>query len=181
MSTFKEEGENITRQVQRQEIKILVWGSGDPGPTASPEKRKAYEKRVQIKKVLESTFPNAEVHFSEDPEMIQLTDHLVGQLRKEAVQARIADLIIMLDISRGADLELDHFVPTYSWLRDKVHAFLPERYVSSQGLVKEVFDHLKPEQVEGFTDQEFEECTVATVKAIRPAESMAYDLMLQGR
>lgn len=85
----------------------------------------------------------------------------------------------MLDLSRGADLELDHFVPTYSWFRDKVFVFLPQRYIPPRGLVREIFDYLKPEQVEGFSPKEFRECVVATEKAVQVAETVALDMQLR--
>lgn len=173
MGRWKDEADEIRRGVHYVPIKILVWGPGDPGSGAPDEKRKGYEKRLQIRDLLRTSFPHAEVYFSEDTEMVEVGEAVSGQLRREALQARIADLVLMLDISRGADLELDHFVPTYPWFREKVHVFLPERFVNSQGLVGEVFDYLRRDQVEGFTDEEFETCLVATEKAIRVAETVA--------
>lgn len=173
MPSFKETALSITREARLEPIKVLVWGPGDPGPTAPPEIKKAYQKRIQIKDELKKAFPRAEVFFSEDPEMLEISKTFRGHLRKEAFQAKIADLVLMLDISRGADLELDYFVPKYSWFRDKVYVFLPERYVPPKGLVKEVFDYLLPYQVEGFTDHEFEHCSLATEKAVAIAEGIA--------
>ena len=85
----------------------------------------------------------------------------------------------MLDISRGTDLELDHFVPKYPWFRDKVFVLLPEQYVPPQGLVAEVFDHLKDEQVQGFSQDEFDSCHVATVKAVKAAHTVALACYLE--
>jgi hypothetical protein len=84
----------------------------------------------------------------------------------------------MLDIGRGVDLELDHYVEDYPWFRNKVHVFLPEKHVPPRGLVREVFERLMQNQFEGFTDTEFANCTVATVKAVRPALGIAFELML---
>ncbi|MHC4461819.1 MAG: hypothetical protein ACYS30_10350 [Planctomycetota bacterium] len=180
MPNWVDEANEIRASARLVHIKILVWGPGDPGSGASDETRKSYEKRIQIRQVLRSGFPRAEVYFSEDSEMMTIGEGIIGQLRKEALQARNADLVLMLDIGRGADLELDHFVPTYSWFREKVYVFLPEEFVPPRGLVKEVFDYLRPDQVEGFTDQEFEDCDVATQKAVRIAETLAVDCLLHG-
>lgn len=173
MSEWVDEAGKIKAALRYEPLKILVWGPGDPGSSATPECRKAYEKRLQIKQILADKFRCSEVYFSEDPEMVQISEGIRGQLRKEVLQARIADLIIMLDISRGADLELDHFVPTYPWFRDKVYVFLPEQFVPPHGLVREVFDHLTRDQVEGFSTEEFERCSLATEKAVQIAESFA--------
>jgi hypothetical protein len=176
---YRNEAQEILEFSRLQPIKILVWGPGIPEPSASIERKAAYGKRLKIRDNLRLIFPRAEVFFSEDPEMVELSAPLRGQLRREALQARIADLVIMLDISRGADLELDHFVPTYPWFRDKVYVFLPEEYVPPRGLVREVFAYLPEDQVEGYTQQEFEECTLATKKAMEIAQSVAVDLFLK--
>lgn len=173
MSRFEERAKQIKENAKYAPLNILVWGPGDPGPDASLEKQKAYQKRIEIKKILKGRFPSAEVHFSEDPEMIRIADGIHGQLRKEALQAKAADLVIMLDISRGADLELDHFVPTYPWFRDKVYVLLPMQYVPPQGLVSEVFDYIRRDQVQGFSEQEFKDCSVATLRAVQIADTVA--------
>lgn len=175
----KEDAARIIQDAKYEPITILVWGPGNPGARASAERRKAYAKRVQIKEVLKKEFPRASVHFSEDTEMIELGEGIRGQLRVEALQAKVADLVLMLDISRGADLELDHFVPTYPWFRDKVHVFLPEKYISGKGLVSEVLNYIPRDQVEGFSDKEFKVCEVATVKAVRAALAVALDSYLK--
>jgi hypothetical protein len=179
MINWKNEADGIRRDAHYVPIKILVWGPGDPGSGAPSEKRKGYEKRLQIRDILRTSFPRAEVYFSEDPELVEISKPINGTLRKEALQARIADLVLMLDVSRGVDLELDYFVSNYPWFREKVHVFLPERFVPPKGLVKEVFDYLKPNQVEGFTDQEFEDCYVATQRSICAAEAVALDYVLR--
>src|SRR5437660_9209352 len=138
----KEDAERIRRDSKFEPITILVWGPGDPGAGAAADKRKSYNKRLQIKDVLRKEFPRASVFFSEDPEMIEIGEGIVGQLRIEALQAKISDLVLMLDISRGADLELDHFVPTYPWFREKVYLLLPEKYVSTAGLVADVLKYI---------------------------------------
>jgi hypothetical protein len=179
INRVKEDAARIIQDAKFEAITILVWGPGDPGSSASAKLRKAYAKRLQIKEVLKQEFPRATVHFSEDPEMIELGQGVKGQLRVEALQAKIADLVLMLDLSRGADLELDHFVPTYPWFRDKVHVFMPERYVSGTGLVNEVLKYIPRDNVEGFTEKEFKVCEVAKVKAVRAALAVALDSYLR--
>jgi hypothetical protein len=175
MTYFTEEADDIRNRARNVRLRILVWGPGKPEPTASPRERLGYEKRCQIKEVLRDSFKNAEVYFSEDPEMEAIGADIEDKLLKEALQASASDLIVILAISRGSELELDYFVPTYPWIRDKIHVFLPKRYVSppSNGLVSEVFKYLRPEQVEGYTDSEFKRCKVATEKAVRVADTFA--------
>lgn len=177
MGTYIEEANALLKAAYYEPIKVLVWGPGEP-PKGSDDR--AYKKRVQIKDLILEKFPRSEVYFSEDPEMQKLSAMMKGHLRKEALHAKLSDLVLMLDVSRGADLELDHFVPTYSWFREKVYVFLPEKYVSSKGLVKDVFDYLREDQIEGFTDEEFEKCTLATEKALRIAQSVAITKRMQG-
>lgn len=179
MSDWRIEAQNILSACYYVPLKILVWGPGDPGEDASPEKQGAFKKRLQIKDVLKEQFPRSEVHFSEDSEMIQITTGIEGQLRKEALQARTADMVLMLDISRGVDLELDYFLPRFPWFRDKVHVFLPQQYVSSKSLVKVILDYLRSDQFEGFTDEDFQTCTLATRKAVKATVGFALDKHLQ--
>lgn len=169
----KEDAERIKQDAKYEPIIILIWGPGKPRRRASLEQHRAYTKRLQIKDILKKEFPRASVHFSEDTEMAEIGEGIIGQLRIEALQAKVSDIILMLDLSRGADLELDHFVPTYPWFRDKVHVFLPKKYVITQGLVSEVLKYVPHDQVEGFSDEEFDSCNVATIKAVRAALSAA--------
>jgi len=178
MLRYRSMAESIKEEAKKEPINILVCGPGDPGPNAIQEKRLAYEKRIQIRDALRREFPHAEVFFSEDPEMNQIAEGIGGQLGKEALQARVSHLILMLDISRGVDLELDYFVPKYSWFRDKVFVLLPEQYVSTQGLVKEILDYLKKEQVQGFSQDEFDSCQT-TAKAVNAAHSVALACYLE--
>jgi hypothetical protein len=179
MAKWNQEAEDILRQARREEIKVLVWGPGDPGIGTTEEKKKAYEKRLKIREALRKEFPFAEVFFTEDPEMQGLGFPGITTLELEALQASIADVVVMLDISRGTDLELDYFVPNFTWFRDKVYVFLPERHVPPRGLVKEVFDYIHPKRVKGFTEAEFEECKVATEWAVNGALSAAIKKRLQ--
>lgn len=169
----KEDAERIKQDAKYEPITILIWGPGNPGQRAPLERRKAYNKRLQIKEALIKEFPRASIHFSEDTEMVEIGEGIIGQLRIEALQARVSNIVLMLDVSRGTNLELDHFVPMYPWFRDKVHVFLPEKYVTAQGLVSEVLKYVPHDQVEGFSDEEFDRCDVATIKAVRAALSAA--------
>jgi hypothetical protein len=179
MTRYTEEAEKIRSEARKIALTILVWGPGKPGPKASRKDRKAYKKRSDIRKALNANFPNAEVHFSEDAEMEALTLDTEDKLLKEAVQAKISDLIVTLAISRGANVELDYFIPKYPWIRDKLHVFLPEQYVLERtGLVWEVLHYLKPAQIQGYTDEEYKVCTLATEKAVAAATAFALRKML---
>lgn len=179
MADYRSEAEKYLSRAFDSDIKVLVWGPGDPGPDGSAEHRAAYAKRVQILDELQRRFPRAEIHFSEAPEMVALTHDVRGQLRKQALQARVSDVIVMLDVGRGVDLELDHFVPTYPWFRSKVHVFLPERFVDSPGLVDQVLSLLPRDSVEGFSAEAFERCDVARTMAVQVVQSVALDRLLR--
>jgi hypothetical protein len=168
----------LRESARQAKLRVLIWGPGDPGPSAAPEAKQRYEKRLKMRKAVESTFPRAEVRFSEDPPLLALTATIPGLLRKEAVHAKLAHVVLMLDISRGADLELDHFVPTYPWFRDKVYVFLPEAYVGTTGLVSDVFKYLRPDQLLGYTAAEYGACSVATIKAIEIVDAVAISHLL---
>lgn len=85
MTSYGDEARRIIDNAHYEAIKILVWGPGNPGQKASATKRRAYEKRLEIRKVLKEQFPRADVQFSEDPEMIRIARGVRGQLRKEAL------------------------------------------------------------------------------------------------
>lgn len=178
MSDYEREAAQLLQRAFNSDLRILVWGPGDPGPTGSAQRRAAYAKRVQIRDELRSRFPNAGVYFSEDPEMVELTKDVREQLRKQALQARVSDLTIMLDIGRGVDLELDHFVKTYPWFRSKAHVFLPANFVNTPGLVAEVLQELPRQNVEGYSKAEYKRCDVARRKAVEVAHGLALDKVL---
>jgi hypothetical protein len=178
MSDFKAEADKIRVRARKESIRVLVWGPGAPKRGATGLKKKQYEKRRQIKHELKRVFPYSEVYFSEDREMDAAVEGVKEPLLKEAIQAKAAHLVLMLALSRGADLELDHFAPTYPWFRDKVYLLMPDKYVRTKGLVKEVYKYINPNRIEGFSDDEFKTCKVATVKAIRAADSTAISICL---
>ncbi|MDP3103363.1 MAG: hypothetical protein Q8M95_02000 [Candidatus Methanoperedens sp.] len=156
-----------------QPITILVWGPTDPGVGAPPDEVKAYLKRLKIKTHLKKRFPSAGVFFSEDKEMQTLALPGQNQLETQAMQARIAHLVLMLDLTRGVHLELDHFIPKYPCFREKAYVLLPEQYVSTQGLTKNVLDMLESSHIIGFSDIEFDSCKLVTEKVDGVAHTIA--------
>lgn len=179
MTRWHAKADQIKADLMYVPLNILVWGPGDPGPNAPEERRRNYQKRIQMVNVLRTTFPRADVHMSEDPEIQDLLPELATTLQLETMHAQVADLVLILDTSRGADLELDHFVSNYSWFRNKVYVFLPARYVNTQGLAKEVFDQLHPKRVIGYTPEELEQCTVATVRTVQVATIAAMEYKIK--
>ncbi len=182
ISGFTAGAQILKQRAKGYPVKVLVFGPGEPASDATPEQRKGYEKRCQIREEVSKEFPMAEVHFPEDPEMITIADGIRGQLRKEALQAKLSDIVIILDISRGADLEIDHFISKYSWVRDKVHIFLKEEYFKAykeeKSLVAEVLKQINPNQIESFTDEDFKLCRIATEMAPLAVLSAVYDCIM---
>ncbi len=179
MSSFDRVADEWYELARRQSLRILVWGPGKPGSGATPEQERRYQKRCHIRDEVASVFEHSEVRFSEDPELDALTARVKRQVRKEALHAKWAQVILMLDVSRGVDLELDHFVPTYPWFRDKAHVFLPERYVGTGGLVLDVLKLLPAEQVIGFTDGDFDACRIAKEMSVEIVQELANDALLR--
>ncbi len=172
---FHEDILRIKEDIRYQPIRVLIWGPGSPR-TEAGEKSKEYLKREQIKQELSQRFPRAEVYFSEELMDIDLASE--RPLLQEAVHAKISDLIIILDLGRGAELELDHFVLQYPWFRNKVFLLIKEEYLNTHGLVIEVFKYLPPHQIKGFSEDDFEKCTVASSLAVEATEVACLEYLL---
>ena len=168
MSRHIERERELLTASKSEPINVLIWGPGIPADGAIPEETARYKKRIQIREQIEKHFPNAEVHFSEDDELNSPMPHL-SVLGREAVHAKVSDVVIVLDISRGADLELDHFIPTYPWFPGKVRILLPDKYVNQSGLVNQIFQYLREDQVIGFSQSDFDSCKVASELAVQIA------------
>jgi hypothetical protein len=165
----KERIKELRRRARLQELVVLVWGPGDPGPTGSTEIRKYWEKRKQIRKAVSSKYPNAEVLFSESTALRDYTRDLNDLLAEELVHATIADCILVLDLSRGAHVEVDRF-SLLPEIAAKMTVLLPDRYVGSTGLVSHVHRSI---YVLGFSDDELDRCYVATKKSLSVVDSFA--------
>src|SRR5438094_813754 len=72
---------------------VLVWGSGGSKP-------EAHEKRLMIRKHLETCLPANTVFMSEDPLFQPMVDE-AGLVGAEKIQAEMADVIIVLGTSVG--------------------------------------------------------------------------------
>ena len=167
--------EAIRRRARKQELLILVWGPGDPGADASGERLKYWEKRVQIRESIQSAYPESEVLFSESDALRDHTRDLNDLLAEELVHATAADCILILDVSRGAHVEIDRFsdIPQ---IAAKTTVLLPERFVGNSGLVGEVH---KKVRIMGFSETEFEECNLATSKSISAVDVYALSRLIQ--
>ncbi len=177
MNPWKAREEKLRTLARKQELLVLVWGPGDPGSKASANAQLGFRKRKQIKAEIEQIFPGANVRFSEDSDLQNMTDYMRRQLRREMVHARIADVIVVLDVSRGADLEVDHFIQKYAWFREKAYVLLPQKYVGTKGLVADVFDLLPRRQLIGFTEDELKTCHVATQVCISIVDEIAMQML----
>ncbi|MCA1706763.1 MAG: hypothetical protein LC808_27285 [Actinobacteria bacterium] len=152
---------------------ILVWGPGDPGPDGPDLLRRLYVKREDIRAHLRQRFPSADVQFSED--LVSGTDRGDTILAQELEQAAVAHSVFVLDVSRGAHVEVDVY-STYAVIAAKMHVFLPEEYIG-RGLAREVHDRLR--SLEGFTDKDLADCRVAK-RCGEIAMSKALELLLRG-
>lgn len=173
MNPWLAKEEKFRKLVRKQELLVLVWGPGDPGSKASAVEKLGFNKRKQIKKEIEKVFSEADVRFSEDPVLRKMTSYLGRELMREMVHAKLADVVILLDISRGVDLEVDHFVETYEWFRNKAYVLIPQKYVKTKGLIADVFKNLRDGHLIGFTDYELKHCTVATKVCVGIVDEVA--------
>jgi hypothetical protein len=158
----------LKEDAKEQQLVILVWGPGDPGAGGSREKKKYWEKRNQIRDLLSTQFPASQIYLSEASELRDHTRDLEDLLTEELVHAAVADCILVLDVSRGAHVEVDRF-STNRQVAPKLRILLPAEEVG-RGLVHDVHKHLR---VTGFTDDEFRRCSLASEKAINIVLSVA--------
>ena len=136
-------------------VRVLVWG---PGQTDE----KGYAKRKEIKDEIRRRFPNSEVYFSEDKELRSITGSL-PTLIAEIVHARAAHIVIVLGISRGAEIEIDHLSQDATIAR-KLWVLLPDKFYPLSGLAAE---KLRGIELEFFSEAEFEDSTLASSKCVR--------------
>ena len=136
-------------------ISVLVWGPGRGN-------KRGYAKRRKIRAEIEKKFPKSEVYFSEDKEYRDITGVLKDPMKEEIVHALAADIIIVLDVSRGPEVEIDHFLQ-YNAIARKLWVLIPDKFSPLRGLVKE---ELRGIEVEFFSDAEFDDCTLASGKCV---------------
>ena len=149
-------------EARQAELIVLIWGPGDPGSDPSHPSYPYWNKRCQIREEIRKAFPNAGVYFSEDDQLRQFTRHLEDVLAEEWVHASQADCILVLDVSRGAHVEVDRFSRD-PILAAKMRLLLPVRYVGTTSLVSMLHHRLR---VIGFSDEEFDLCSLATKKCV---------------
>jgi hypothetical protein len=148
-------------------IRVLVWG---PGKTD----RRGYKKREKIKTEIKRKFPKSIVYFSEDHELRDITQSLGDPIVEEIIHADAAHIIIILGLetSRGANFEIDFFSQIDTIAR-KLWVLLPEKFSPLSGMVAKA---LRGIDVAFFSDTEFEDCTLASVKCINIVLNRALDL-----
>ena len=149
---------------------VLVWGPGEPADEISVDSAVTYwQKRNQIKEQLRKTFPKAEVFFSEDQELRNRTRSMEDPLVEEMVHALAADCILILDVSRGAHVEVDQFAANPR-IADKIRLLIPDKWVGTKGLVGVLHQRVR---VFGFSHDEFQFCKLATEKSVHIVLSVA--------
>ena len=174
--SVEENIKSFLEDAKRLEMLVLIWGPGDPGDSTHPN-HKYWEKRCMIRELLRREFPNAGVYFSEDEALRKYTIHLDDALIEEGVHAEKADCILVLDVSRGAHVEVDRF-SALPLIAAKMRLLLPERYVGTKGLVSVIHKRVR---VVGFSDQEFDECSLARKKCIDIIHTVAVSKLLADR
>jgi len=170
VNDYELEEKKFFEDVSFQRLDVLIWGPGDPEENDDDaEAKKAYEKRCLMRATLREKYPRARVRFSEE---IKKRNPEMSQLDQETFDAKFADLVIILDIGRGADLELDHFTK-FSWFRTKVYLFVPQKYLDAPGLADEVYKLIPEKQRKGYSPEEYERCDVAKVRTLDIMEIVA--------
>ena len=170
--SFKKKIGKMDDKLRRKKLRLLIWGPGDPGNDGTPQAKKNYEKRCLIRTTLKEEFPRSDVVFSEDI----ITLKLIGTLKEEVVHAKAAHAVIVLDISRGSHLEIDHFVLRYEWFRKKVWLLVPQEFLTKGSLVEDaVYSLIPQDHIQGYTLEEFDRCDVAKQMSVRIATTVAFD------
>jgi len=177
MSLASDKIARLNERAKREELVVLVWGPGDPGATGDKDAKAYWLKRNQMRDALGKEFKESEIYFSEAAELRDHTRDLDTLLTEELVHAGIADCILILDVSRGAHVEVDRF-SNYPSVAHKMRVLLPEKYVGSKSLAGELQKGLR---VIGFSETEFEKCSLASEKAIKVVLSVAIDKMMANR
>ena len=157
MNDYYDEATKLNEHARQQaEFLVLIWGPG--------KNQAGYDKRCMIRDVLRNLFPRSKFDFSED---IQIPE-IIGTLPKQAVQAKIAKLIIILDISRGAHFEINHFTK-YSWFLSKAWVLVPQEDLNrldEGGFAWQALRLIPRQQIKGFTAEELARSDVAKVMSV---------------
>src|SRR6266576_329176 len=169
MNEFERREEESYSLARYQSLAVLIWGPGDPGENGDDEARQRYAKRCLIREVLREHFPRSTIRFSEE---IKKRNSFTTQLDQERNDAYNADAVIILGMSRGTDLELDHLI-VHSWFRKKVWLLIPQQRLASPGLADEVYKLIPENQRSGFTPEEYERSDVAKVMSVNALDAVA--------
>lgn len=169
MNEFERREQESRSLARYQSLVVLIWGPGDPGENGTDEEKQRYAKRCLIREVLKEHFPRSTIFFSEE---IKKKNPLTTQLDQERTEAFNADLVIILAMSHGSNLELVHFIK-HSWFRKKAWLLIPQQYLVSPGLADEVYKLIPENQRSGFTPEEYERSDVAKVMSVNALDVVA--------
>jgi hypothetical protein len=154
----------LRERARMEQLLVLVWGPGSSN-------KEYWGKRNQIRDEIKSVYKNAEVEFSESDVLRDHTRDLASLLVEELAHATVADCIIVLDVSRGAHVEVDRF-SSRPEIASKMTLLIPEEFVGGTGLVSHVHKHVN---VTGFSPSQFKDCNLATKLAISIVDGVAID------
>lgn len=174
MNIFRRKAQTFEKRARLQALSVLIWGPGKPGKGASDAAKKGYKKKKLMRRTLRKYLPNAEVEFSENLDNEGILDPFVA----EGIDAQGTDLVIILDISPGANLERTYYTQ-YDWFRSRAWILVPQEYVNTRGLVGKIYGRIPRHQVQGFTAEEFDRCDVATKLSLRVAKTVAAKKLLE--
>lgn len=165
MIGFRDAAEELKDCAQEgAELRVLIWGPGNPGEHAPENRVLAWKKRCLIRKVLRSVFPCSDIKFSEE---IDTPKGDLDLLVRETAHAAKADVVIILDMSPGANVERDYFIPRYNWFRQKVFLLVPKqkdgdpRPSDESGPRGDIYRAIPDRQIKIFTKKQFDDSDVA--------------------
>jgi hypothetical protein len=143
----------VLDRLRLNKFMVVVWGPGASDP--------AHAKREDIRCEIQTQFPNADVHFSEDERLRCLTRDTVPYLHQEEfLHASAAHLIFALDMSQGVGEEIARF-SSYPWIAKKLIVLKHERF---KGVASFAADIRAPLAVEWFSDKDYDSCHLAKTK-----------------
>ena len=179
MNEFLKAATDSFEDLRWQPLKILIWGPGKPSRSSTIAKKKRYRKRLQIKTILRQLYKRADVYFPEDIRIRRMVRKIRSERDKALFIADMSDLIISLDMSRGADAEIDDFIPNFPSIKEKTYILIRNRYLNTSSYVENaIFEDLPDSHLIGFSDWHYNKCNVATKMAPDIALSAAIRMKL---
>jgi len=158
---YKDWGQKFTPyfdRLSKTPVCVLCWGPGEHAP------KELYDKRMELREHLRKSNPNNKVITSEEIKQVDTRFAILTDIEAEELQAREADLILVLLTSQKevsgahAELLLYRNVPNFY---NKTILLLPKlsaKEAKKLGFSAKVFENFNPKNILCYTHDEFVTC-----------------------